>query len=229
MDSDVRPSPRFFVLQHDLHGRYDTEGSKEEPANRGDGPLCPGCGDVLGMLVWQPPYRAELELHGEQLGDYIEMPGYECLVSERFAEAFRTEGLTGLLGFHPVEIVRVRRMRKKSKAIVVPRYFVVTAIFSRTAIDVARSRIRRRQPITCPECLYTGMKSIHGFFIDTSTGQGEDVFRPRGLTGDVVVSERFADFVRRHQLTNMKLIPTEEFIWDPYRLGPPEAAPASPT
>jgi hypothetical protein len=59
--------------------------------------------------------------------------------------------------------------------------------------------------------------------------QGEDVFRPRGLSGDIVAAERFAVFVRRHQLTNMKLIPTEELIWDPYRLGPPEGVPASLT
>ena len=181
------------------------------------------------MLTWQPPYRAELELHGEHLGDYIEVPGYECLVSERFADAFRAEGLTGLLGFHPVEIVRVRMMRKKSKAIVVPRYFVVSATFSRTAVDEVRSRIRRPQPIPCPECLGSDVDSVHRFFIDASTWQGEDVFRPRWLTGNIVVSERFGDFVRRHQFTNMKLIPTEEFIWDPCRLGPPEAAPASPT
>jgi hypothetical protein len=47
------------------------------------------------------PYRVELVLHGEELGDFIKAPGYDLLVSERLAKAFREEGLTGLEGFHP--------------------------------------------------------------------------------------------------------------------------------
>lgn len=70
--------------------------------------------------------------------------------------------------------------------------------------------------------------SIHGFTFEPGTWEGEDIFRPRGLQGDLVVSERFADFVRRHQLTNMKLTPIEEYVWDPLRKGPPQAAPAAP-
>jgi hypothetical protein len=43
------------------------------------------------------------------------------------------------------------------------------------------------------------------------------------MQGIILVSERFAGFVTRHGLTNMKRIPTEEFVWDPLRLGPPLA------
>lgn len=49
---------------------------------------------------------------------------------------------------------------------------------------------------------------------------GEDVFRPRGMQGDIVVSERFKSFVERHGLTNMVHTPTEQFVWDPGTLGP---------
>ena len=38
-------------------------------------------------------------------------------------------------------------------------------------------------------------------------------------------AERFAEFVQRHGLTNMRLTPTEEFVWDPGGKGPPERAP----
>ena len=54
------------------------------------------------------------------LGDFVEGPGDDVLVSERMAEAFRAEGLTGLLGFHPVEVVRVRRKRKGPKPVPCP-------------------------------------------------------------------------------------------------------------
>jgi hypothetical protein len=37
----------------------------------------------------------------------------------------------------------------------------------------------------------------------------------RGPGDSVLISERFAEFARRHGLTNIKLTPTEEYIWDP--------------
>ena len=179
------------------------------------------------MRPWLPPYRGELELYGEELGDFVKAAGYDFLVSERFAEGFRAEGLTGLLGFHPVEVARVRRKGRKSKATVAPRYFAVTACFGRGAIDEARSRLRRNKPVMCSECRSTGVDSIHGLFLEPGTWQGEDVFRPRGEQGSILVSERFAQFAQRHGLTNLKLTPTESFIWDPRGMGAPDTAPSS--
>src|SRR5687767_2713767 len=113
MASDTRTFPRFSVLSDDMWGPHDTKLSTVDPANLGEAPLCPRCGRAHGMLTWRPPFRAELELHGEGFGDFATGPGYEALISERFADTFRAEGLTGLLGFHPVEVVRVRRRTRK--------------------------------------------------------------------------------------------------------------------
>jgi hypothetical protein len=178
------------------------------------------------MREWLPPYRGSLGLYGEALGDFLPASGYDVLISERFAEAFRKEGLTGVRGFHPVEVVRVRRKRKGPKVSTVPNYVAVTACFGRGAIDEAHSRLRRPEPVKCPECRDPGTDSIHGFTLEPGTWQGEDVFRPRGLQGCILVSEHFAEFARRHQLTNMKLTPIEEFIWDPLGRGPPATPPA---
>ncbi|HYO55614.1 hypothetical protein [Archangium sp.] len=222
MVSEPPASPRFFVLEKDALGsHYDVEAEKAEPVNRAEGADCPQCGDPMGMMLWLPPYRVELVLHGEELGDFIEAPGYDLLVSERFARAFREEGLTGLEGFHPVEVVRVRRKRRGPKPSPVASYLAVTACFGRAAVDVARSRIRYCRPPTCEECRSEGVDSIHGFTLEPGTWQGEDIFRPRGLRGDVVVSERFARFVEGHGFTNMRLVPTEQLVWDPLGLGPP--------
>ncbi len=221
MASEPPRLPRFFVLQDDVWGLHDTRFSDVEPVKRGDGANCPRCGGPIGMRTSLPPYRVELELHGQSPGDFIEGYGDELLVSERFAEAFRAEGLTGLLGFHPCEVVRMKRMRRGPKPGVAPRYFVVTVCLGRGAVDEGRSHLRRARPLTCPECRNPGTDSIHGFTLEPGTWQGEDVFRPRGLPGDIVVSERFAEFVRRHGWTNMKLTPTEEFVWDPLHRGPP--------
>jgi hypothetical protein len=229
MASDLPPDPRFFALEDDVWGSYDTRFDKAEPVNRGDAPQCPKCGETIGMLRWLPPYRAELELHGELFGDFVEGPGYEVLISECMAEAFRKEGLTGLLGFDPVEVVRVRGRRKKAKALAVPRYVAVTPCLGRGAVDEARSRLRHVEPVTCPECRSGGLDSIHGFALEAGTWKGEDMFRSRGFRGCIVVSERFAEFVKRHGFTNMKLIPTEEYVWDPGHKGPPAVSSAAPT
>ncbi|HVG61478.1 MAG TPA: DUF1629 domain-containing protein [Hyalangium sp.] len=229
MASDLPPDPRFFVLEADVWGPHDTQFDTIEPVNLGNAPHCPLCGGTIGMLTWLPPYRVELELYGPGIGDYAQGPGYEVLVSERLAEAFRAEGLTGLLGFHPAEVVRMRRKRKGPKPSAVPHYFVVSPCFGRAALDEARSHLRIKKPKTCAECRYVSLDTIHGFVLEPGTWQGEDVFRPRGLYGDIVVSERFAEFVKRHGFTNMKLTPTAEYIWDHSRKGPPANPSAAST
>lgn len=229
MASDMQITPRFFVLKDDMHGRYDTKSLAADSSDSGDAPRCPQCGDIIGMRTWLPPYRVELELYGEEFGDFVESTGYDFLVSERFVEAFRAEGLTGLQGFYPVEVERLRKRSRKPRTATVPRYFAVTACFGRGAVDESLSRLRRSTPVTCSECRSTGVDSIHGLILEPDTWQGEDVFRPRGLQGLILVSERFASFVQRHGLTNMKLTPTEQYVWDPLEKGPPEAAPVPHT
>jgi hypothetical protein len=222
MDSEASSPPRFFVLTKGAIGsRHDAEVDPVEPDNVGDAPRCSRCGDVMGMLTWLPPYRVELELHGEELGDFIDAPGYEWLISERVAEAFRAEGLTGLEGFHPVEVLRVKCLRKRPrKPLTVPRYYVVWPCFSRAAVDLVLNRVRTVEPLTCMECRVAGINAINGFVLEPGTWGGEDIFRPRGIQGKIVVSERFKEFVERHGFTNVVLTPTEQYVWDPSKLGP---------
>jgi hypothetical protein len=123
MASEVAPTPRFFVLEDDVRGAHDTQFDTLEPDKLGEAPHCPRCGEPIGMRTWLPPYRVELELYGQGFGDFVDGPGGNgFLISERMAEAFRTGGLTGLLGFHPVEVVRVRRKHKGPKPGAAPRY-----------------------------------------------------------------------------------------------------------
>ena len=222
MASDSSPSPRFFVLEKGVtSSRYDADVEKAKPVNRGEGADCPRCGYPIGMRTWLPPYRVELVLYGEEPGDFMEVAGDDLLVSERFAQAFREEGLTGLEGFHPVEVVRVRRKRRGSSLAHIPRYFAVKACFGRAAVDLARSRIDYGKPPTCEDCRSAGLNGIHGFTLEEGTWRGEDSFHPRGLLGVLTVSERFERLVARHGFTNMQLTPTERFVWNPLRREPP--------
>ncbi len=225
MGSDPHSTPRFFLLDEATWSSHDMDCHKVDPVNRGDAPNCPSCGETIGMLTWRPPYRVELVLYGRDFGDFVTCSGYDLLVSERFAEAFRAEGLTGLEGFYPAEVVKVRKKRRGPKPSVVPHYFAVTACFAHAAVDLENSHIRYSDPITCSECLCSGVDAIHGFTLQPGTWRGEDIFRARGLQGRLIVSERFARFVAHHGFTNMQLAPTEEYVDDP---DSPPSPPSTP-
>jgi hypothetical protein len=211
----------FFVLQEGgLKSRHDAEVDTVEPVNLADAPRCPRCGGFIGLMKWLPPYRVNLELHGEEFGDLIKHSAYALLISERFARFFRAEGLTGLEGFHPVEVLRVRPMRKGTrKSPPVPRYCVASTCFGRAAVDPVLNRMRISEPPPCSECRLTDVEAIHGIVLEPGTWQGEDIFRPRGLPGDLVVSDRFKHFIERHELTNIRLTSAEQYVWDPSHRG----------
>jgi hypothetical protein len=224
MGSKVQSVQRFFVLDEDMLGPYDTRFDKAEPVLRGDAPRCPQCNKVTGSLQWLAPYQAELELYGQNFGDFVHGPGGSVLISDKMAEAFQSEGLSGWMGFHPVDVVRVARKRKGPIPAVVPGYVSVTPCESKAAVDVKRSRLRLNEPLECSVCRSAGLDSIHGFVLEPDTWQGEDVFQARGMPGTLIVSERFSGVILRCGLTNMKLTPIEAYVWDPLRLGSPETS-----
>jgi len=212
-DAPLYP-PRFFVVEKLTEGVHDTEFSK---LNREVGPAlrCPHCGGFVSALTWQPPFQGELELHGKAFGDLIKCSGDDLLVSEHFAAAFTAEGLTGLNGFHPVEILRVRRRHRKTQQGAPPRYLAVTAAYGKPALDLGRSRLHTSAPVTCGWCRETGVDAIDGLALEEGTWSGEDVFRPRGLSGIILVSERFMRFAQRHACSHFSFIPIDKYVWDP--------------
>ena len=113
MDSDC---PRFLVLQEgSLWSHYDVDAEKAKPINRGEPIRCHRCGGANSSLAWLPPYRVKLVMHGVELGDFIKTTGDEFLVSERFAQSFRDEGLTGLPSNLAQDGMKVRWISKAKR------------------------------------------------------------------------------------------------------------------
>jgi hypothetical protein len=228
MASEVSSQPtRFFVMNELRGGHHDTKFSTVEP-NIGPAESCPQCRKPLGMLTWQPPYRVELELYGKDFGDLAEGPGGDLLITERFAEDFKTEGLTGFSGFHPVEVTRVRRKRRGPKTGAPPRYLFVLPLHGAPALDMERSRITSKKSFTCGWCRSTGVDAVDGLALEAETWQGEDVFRPRGLWGVIIVSERFMRFAERHATSHLTFVPIEKYVWDPLGLYYPYSVQMEP-
>ncbi|ASS77105.1 hypothetical protein CIG75_03975 [Tumebacillus algifaecis] len=55
------------------------------------------------------------------------------------------------------------------------------------------------------------MYKYQNVVIDEDTWDGIDVFKPIGLPGTIVVTERFRDFAELHGFTNLKLVPSTEY------------------
>jgi hypothetical protein len=202
----------FYILEDEgIGSRYDTEYEAVRPV-LGEGPRCPLCGGPVDRREWLPPFKVEITLFGKEFGDFCFESPADILVSSRLADAFRQEGLRGLSGFEPVEVVRVKRAGKKTP----PIYLHVTIARSRAAVDESRSNIRRTKPIACEECRNPRFDAVSGFRIDEQTWSGEDVFFLRGVAGDVVVTKRFRHLVERHGFTNARFTPIEDYAYDPY-------------
>jgi hypothetical protein len=185
-------------------GNAKTDFLPGAPDNTGEAPKCPACHGVIGMREWLPPYRVELDVWGTSFGDIIIGTGLNVLVSERFASLWREEGLVGLAGFDPVEIVRIRRRGRTRET--PPRYVRVSVIRSEAAIDQARSGMVWESPEVCDVCREDGM--IKGWDrIVLEAPARENVFIARGLSSHILADERFRTFCEIHDIKNAHLIP----------------------
>lgn len=201
------------MLSGGIGSTHDTEMLEADPVVLGEAPRCEICGLYTGGRPWLAPHRAELTLHGEEWGDFAfrgDGDG-EFLISERAGHLYRQEGLRGLSGFEPVEITRANGTDSPP-----PSYLHAAVGRSHAAVDERKSSLIRGEAPTCDRCRSAGLEGIQGFVLDPGSWSGEDVFFARGLTGVLVVSNRFREFVRQHGLTNVRFTPTESYEWDPY-------------
>lgn len=202
---------RSFVLTQRIGANpHETTFVPAAGARYGEAPRCPACGQYIGMREWLPPYEVELELHGDDWGDLAYF-GSDVLVSRRFADAWKRAELVGLEVFDPVRVVRPRRND-------VPEYLRTAVLRSEAAVDEARSRIVRSRAPSCPVCRSGGLDAIRGLVLDDAMWSGEDLFEARGLQGLVLASDRLRRFVKHEGLTNVGLVPLDEYVWDPLNL-----------
>lgn len=181
-----------------------TDSDRTLPALR-----CEACGAPVGLRRWKSPLHAEIETWGSRFGDLAFGPGEEFLVSERFVSLWRHDRLTGLHGFEPVEIVKVRHRGKRFRELP-PKYFSVWAGRSDVAIDQVRSGMQWVSPATplCEVCREGGIKKGWRRIV-LEREPKENVFVARGL-GSVLADQRFKDFCEEHSLKNCPLVPAEE-------------------
>jgi hypothetical protein len=207
---------KYYVLANprNVNERVVTDFANAPPVNLGEAPKCPLCGAFIGSLPWLPPYRAELEVWGDEYGDIAFGPGQELLVVKRLADQFREEGLIGLSGFSEVEIVNIVRRGHSKVRTPPPPYYCVAVARSRAAIDFDASQLDQDVPFTCNECRSGIVKRTQRIILEQGTWSREDIFYPRGLPGTILTSERFFAFCEAHLVNNGVLIDAAEYSFD---------------
>jgi len=207
---------KFYVLKNPVDS-YDvavTDFLKADTVNRGEAPRCPLCGDLIGLLPWLPPYRAELEFWTKLAGDIAFGPGDELLVSQHFVELYKNSDLTGLSGFYPVEIVKTIFRGGKVKHI--PNYYCVRITTSRAVVNHKASGLELEEPWTCKECRTGLIKRTKRVVLEEGSWSGEDIFCPRGLSGTIITSQNFKDFFVQNNINSGLLIEADKYSFDFY-------------
>lgn len=179
---------------------------------RGDSEKCPLCNQPVSLLKWLEPRKMRLtnSKYPDRLTSWLSEP---MVISEKVKEAYEQEGLIGIRKFIPIEVVKISRMRKNSPP--PQKYFSAEIDFTTNIqIDVTKSVIvGQKNDRSCELCNPLGMThdKIIKLSLNVSGWKGEDVFKVFSLPGRVFVSERFYNFVKRHNFTNFNLIPVDTF------------------
>jgi hypothetical protein len=215
------PQQHFYVLKQPRpESPEDKSGGtiaiQEKGFKVGEPLKCPKCGRFIGMLAWLPPFRVELETWGTEFGDVIEAGGNDLLVSHRFKSLYEERELTGLKGFEPVEVVRVKRHGKSITDL--PEYFKASAVRSQTSIDQDASVFEWQdaQPL-CPECLFPKasgtLRGHDGLIVKAGSWTGEDIFYPRGSPIYFITSSRLREICIKNRMKNVIFLPAETYSW----------------
>lgn len=213
----ILESPKATMHQH----LAITDYSNSDNARLAEPPKCGRCGRFIGMMVWCPPFQVEIETWGNEYGDIAFGPGYDLLVSERFMTMFKRAGLTGLQGFEKVDVIRTVRHGTLKKA-GNPDYYRVEVVYSRATVDLALSGIEYGSADICEECRRGGnLRRVRRLVLEKGSWTGEDVFRPRGMRGIIMTSDRFNTWFNASRINNGILVPALEFSVD-YTFGTTE-------
>lgn len=212
---------QFYVLGQSplfTEGTYATHAYSLAPHITGDAQRCPNCGLFVSNLQWLPPHHAEVLAYGRAFGDVAFPAGNSLLVSTQFRQAWLDAHLVGLDVFSPIERIRVRPVRLKKS---VPTYYHIAPKLFDVRIDIMHSLVEYDELTKCTKCMGGDVESVRGFALDLSTWHGEDIFRAWGISGEFIVSDRVRELRDKHGLTNVHLIPTENYFWDPHRRWTP--------
>lgn len=164
-------------------------------------PLCPICGERIGSLEWQPPF--EVILSTSKLGDLC-TDGLDILVSKRFCDAWDEYELAGLvLDEHQVKVLNDESLIGYYRVLKPPHTF--------TVLNNQESGLVEQESEICNHCHVATREKLERIRVNEKTWSGFDIFRPSGLYGKILVTERVVKMVGECQFSNFHFIHQDEY------------------
>ena len=212
--------PKFFTLTIGMFSQYKY--AWYEPYGKAnysrDGPRCPKCGRAVGGLYWEPPYNVILK-QPRKIGDFIAGPGgCDFLVSPSFLNIYAQEKLSGIEKVLPIQVCRMGTSKKR-KSQDPPEISGVYLRHSLTQVkhsEMGVAWMSSANPDYCRLCGPGGggvggvIKSWEKIVVDDQNWQGEDIFYAINFSGRILLSEKAAQVIVNHSLTNAAITPCEE-------------------
>jgi hypothetical protein len=169
--------------------------------SRANAPSCADCGVPLGRFKRIPPFKYKVVRRN--LCDLISEGG-AFAVSPRFMDAFVESPLRGLEFWdEPIELTN-------SDAI----YYMAQPAYTRTLIDVEASGAVISKVHGCDKCGKASYKKTDRIVIREESWEGEDVFFLSSLSGPVLVTQAFVDFVDVNRFSNFSYIHQDDYHFD---------------
>jgi hypothetical protein len=194
----------FYVVDNGgFEDDFFAYGEKFDGVNLGPTLKCEVCGSHLTLMKWLPPY--EIKVSRKKLGDFIFGTFENFIVSSRFRRHFEEEDLKGISLFRPVSLYF-------RKTLLDEEYYFPEIEFADVAIDWKRSGIVFNGDRECPRCFRAGrvITEMKALIFEQPNNINLDIFNPKTFT-ELVVSERFRNFVLRYELTNLLMIESSQF------------------
>lgn len=211
----------FYVLEPDglMFGTKWAYADVVKPSKYGEYDKCPVCHDPVSMKRWLSPHKVKLSsAKSEKWGDFVWGAGFSLLVSSRFRETYKTEGLTGIGEFsEPVEIVRMGTRKTGDFPVTPPVYYLIYVPWGGANQDDQASGLTHENPekITCPFCRSgVSWRKQNRIVIEEGSWNGSDIFKARNAPTRFLVSERFKQIAEKYHFANIWLIPSTQFGYD---------------
>lgn len=182
----------------------------EVDRKNGDYTRCPLCGRPVSMCKWEEPRKMRLSntRYPDRLSSWLTEP---LVISERFMNGYIQAGLSGILSFSKIDVVKVARRKAASTA--PPDYYLAELCYSKTVrVDPQKTIIHgQKYGWSCAVCnpFGTTCDSLEHLVLHTADWDGTDIFRVYAV--GTVCSQKFHDFINANQFTNFNLVPVSEY------------------
>ena len=164
-------------------------------------PKCSSCQAKIGTLQWQPPFH--LKFTTNVFGDLC-TDGQDLLLSRQFREVCDQAKLRGI-EFAPEEV----SVRANTNPAIDYRVLRIQNVITR--LDEQASGLVVSKLVGCQLCRVAARERVDRIRVDESSWNGLDVFRPSGLYGAVLVTERFVEMISEYSLTNFHFIHQDDY------------------